>query len=158
MIFSTHSFSILATSLLKELTSSQQFKGFLSLSSKHLITCPLAFSTPSSSFRTVGLEASFSFKASISFATWLLFNSLRASPEVAAGSASDPGPANGTRGASRDIGESDVVDDSAVGVVSANRFSMSARVCVSRARIRSSSSATRAWIWSSRLWAREESV
>lgn len=41
---------------------------------------------------------------------------------------------------------------------SASRDSISARVCCSRLRSRSSSSATRAWIWSSRVLAREESV
>lgn len=80
-------------------------------------------------------------------------------------------PAKGTSGVSRDRGDceerayllsSDEVVEDEEGddseVVAAIRCSRSARVWVSRCRSRSSSSATRSWMWSSRVLARLESV
>lgn len=80
-------------------------------------------------------------------------------------SAAEPGPAKGTRGASREregagwdweFSAGCFLDEG--GDWSAMRFSRSARVCVSRARMRSSSAAMRFWMWSSIVCAREESV
>lgn len=83
--------------------------------------------------------------------------------------ASNSRPANGIRGASRSKDPAgaayDVDKDGAVkpetfrsGNSAATRFSISSRVCFSRCRRRSSSSATRAWMCNSRDLARDESV
>jgi hypothetical protein len=83
--------------------------------------------------------------------------------------ASNSRPANGIRGASRSKdpagAANDVDNDGAVnpetfrsGSSAATRFSISSRVCFSRCRRRSNSSATRAWMCNSRDLARDESV
>lgn len=70
-----------------------------------------------------------------------------------AGTRSNSVPANGTRGDSRDSGWLARVEMLLLAVAgpsdgyeAAILFSISARVCVSRSRMRFSSSATRAWI------------
>lgn len=162
-IFSTQLLSIFATSRLKVSTSCQQSRGRRSFSRRQFTTPSLAFSTEGSRSRIFRRSASFERRASSSSFTLLLSRS-RDTVVVASTcvvSAAEPGPAKGTRGASRDItGFRPLVLESAdpASFASASLFSMSCNVCFSRARMRSSSSATRFWMWSSRVCAREESV
>lgn len=106
--------------------------------------------------------ASDSRNASISLATLPLLiilgliaaaSSLLSAGAEVAGTRSNSVPANGTRGDSRDRGwlaRAEMLLLAAAGpsggYEAAILFSISARVCVSRSRMRFSSSATRAWI------------
>jgi hypothetical protein len=136
--FSTHFSSNFLTSSLNISTSFQQSSGRLSFPLKHLMTSSLALLTDSSSFSTSTtflLCSSLCFNAATSFCTLSRPNWRSVSP------------------ADFSVDESDVEGSSE------DSFSVrSLKTWSSRACNRLSSSATRAWMWSSKVLARVESV
>lgn len=132
-IFSTHTPSSLLTSFLKFSTSFQQSSGLLSFSLKHFTTSLFAFSTPSSSAVNFFLCSSFFLNSLTSFCTASLPRSRSVSPADLL---------------------SFLVESSAAEILACSSSkSFDARSCR-----RLSSSATRAWMCNSRVFARVESV
>jgi hypothetical protein len=132
-IFSTHTPSNLLTSFLKFSTSFQQSSGRLSFSLKHFTTSLFAFSTPSSTAVNFFLCSSFFLNSLTSFCTASLPRSRSVSPA--------------------DLPSFLVKSSAAEILACSSSKSLEARFCR-----RLSSSATRAWMCSSRVLVRVESV
>lgn len=176
---STNDRSILAISCLNCSTSFQQSSGRRSFKRRHRTTSARARSTFSSRSASFFLDSSFPRSRSISFSTvsrdgstsvgvgceYVGSGGAGVGETIGKEGASYSRPAKGIRGASR---SRDPAGKAAVGEgfdgtlrlgnASATRRSISSRLCCSRCRRRSSSSATRAWMCSSNCFARAESV